>query len=163
MVKQISCVTSGCGNRCKALSRTRLVNIILLVAEIIPDNWHCFSFWHQVFFSMIFLVFAALFSMLLPATHSMCRGMICFSTLIKNQCVWWIAAHAESACTVCVRYLLKLAEFICLLHCKLCDVTVAHMYISNDLLYRAALLQMIMIYVKHIMCAHLLYKRRTWT
>ena len=40
MVKQISCVTSHCGNRCKPLStqNTCLVNIILLVAEIIPDN-----------------------------------------------------------------------------------------------------------------------------
>ena len=28
---------------------TCLVNIILLVAEIIPDNWRRFSFWHQVF------------------------------------------------------------------------------------------------------------------
>ena len=28
--------------------RTCLVNIILLVAEIIPDKWCCFSFWHPV-------------------------------------------------------------------------------------------------------------------
>ena len=28
---------------------TCLVNIILLVAEVIPDNWRCFSFSHQIF------------------------------------------------------------------------------------------------------------------
>ena len=66
MVKQMSCVTSCCGNRCKALltQNTCLVNIILLVADIIPDNWRCFSF-------RDFLLFVAHFSMLLSATHSM--------------------------------------------------------------------------------------------
>ena len=37
--------------------------------------------------------------------------------------------HAESVCTVCVRFLLKLDEFICVLHRRLCDVTIAHAYI----------------------------------
>ena len=48
MVKQISCATSCCGNRYKA-HNTCLVNIIRLVAEIIPDNWRCFYSWYQVF------------------------------------------------------------------------------------------------------------------
>ena len=72
MVKQISCVTSRCGNRCKALSTQNmcLVNIILLVAEIIPDNWRCFSFWHQVFvfaiFSCSLLIFQCCYQRLTP-------------------------------------------------------------------------------------------------
>ena len=60
---------------------TCLVNFILLVAKIIPDNWRCFSFWHQVFFFGDFLLFIAHFSILSPANHSMCRGVICFGTM----------------------------------------------------------------------------------
>ena len=64
-----------------------LVNIIVLAGEIIPDNWRCFSFWHQVFifsFSLSLSLVVAHFSMLLPATHSMCKGVVCFGTLNKN-------------------------------------------------------------------------------
>ena len=72
MVKLISCVTSGCDNWCKALStqNTCLVNIILLVAEIIPDNQRCFSFWHQVFilrdFLLLLLIFQSCYQRLTP-------------------------------------------------------------------------------------------------
>uniref|UniRef100_A0A673BCH8 Vasoactive intestinal peptide receptor 1a n=1 Tax=Sphaeramia orbicularis TaxID=375764 RepID=A0A673BCH8_9TELE len=37
-------------------------------------------------------------SMLLPATYSMCRGVVCFGKLVKNDCDWWIAVH--SVCQV---------------------------------------------------------------
>ena len=79
----ISCVTSLCGNRCKTLltQNTCLVNIILLVAKTIPDNWRCFSFWHQIFVFRDFLLFIDHFSILLPATHSMSRGGVCLGTL----------------------------------------------------------------------------------
>ena len=89
MVKQISCGTSRCGNRCKALSTQNmcLVNIILLVAEIIPDNWRGFSFWQRVFVFGDFVLFVAHFSMLLPATHSMCRGVVCLAHWIRTNVI----------------------------------------------------------------------------
>ena len=86
-----------CGNRCKALSIQNmcLVNIILLVAEIILDNWCCFSVWYQVFVFAIFSV--AHFSVLLPETHSMGMGVVCFGTRNKNYCDWWIAVHVSGS------------------------------------------------------------------
>ena len=79
MVKEISCVTSRCGNRCKALStqNTCLVNIIPLVAEIIPDNWRSFSFWHQVFVFGDFSLVRSCYQRLTP-----CAGA-------------WSASHTE--------------------------------------------------------------------
>ena len=60
----VSCVISHCGNRWKAVptQNTRLVDIILLVTEIIPDNWRCFSFWQQVFIFGGFFLFVAHFA-----------------------------------------------------------------------------------------------------
>ena len=62
MVKQISCVTSDWGKRFKALltKNTCLVNIILLVAKIIPES----SF--SVIFSCLKLIFQCCYQVLTP-------------------------------------------------------------------------------------------------
>ena len=132
MVKQISCVTSRCGNRCKALltQNTCLVNIILLVAEIIPDNWSCFSFWHQVFvfaiFSCSLLIFQCCYQRLTP-----CRGWSASTHWLRTNVIGR-SLCMQSVCQVP----LKLDEFICVLHCRLCDVTIAHTYITPVMLKR---------------------------
>ena len=68
----LRCGTSRCGNTCKALLTQNmfLVNIILLVAEIIPDKWRYFSFWYQVFdfpiFSRSLLIFQCCYQQRTP-------------------------------------------------------------------------------------------------
>ena len=43
-----------------------------------------FFFWHQIFIIGDFLLFIAHYLMLLQATHSMCRDVVCFGTLNNN-------------------------------------------------------------------------------
>ena len=109
MVKLISCVTSCCGNRCKALSThyTCLVNIILMVAEIITDKWLCFTFWHLVF---VFGIFSCSFWIR--------TNVIGGSLRMHNVC------HVP----------LKLDELICLLHRRPCNVTIVYTYIAMAML-----------------------------
>ena len=134
MVKKSSCVTSFCGNRCKALSIQNmcLVNIILLVAEIIPDNWHCFSFWHQVSVFCDFLLFVPHFSyhFTSDSLHVQGCGLLQHNEL---ELTWLVDRCAlQSLHAQCV----KLDEFICLPHRRLCDVTIAHTYIAMVILER---------------------------
>ena len=141
MVKLISCVNSHCGNRCKALStqNTCLVNIILLVAELFPDNWHCFSFWHQVFPSGDFLLFVAHFSMLLDSLHVQGRGLLRHTEL---EPMIGGSLHMQSLHAQCVSGILEI-RWVHLpptsqaLRCDYC----AHIHCDDDAqpIYRAAL------------------------
>ena len=82
--RQLTCtdVTWHCWPRTRVL-----VNIILLVAKIIPDNWCCFCFWHQVFVLCDLLLFVAHFSMLLAATRSMCRSWSASTHWIRTNVI----------------------------------------------------------------------------
>ena len=93
--------------------------------EIISDNWCCFSFWHQVFFFCNFLLFVAF--------------QCCYQQLSPCEGVWSASAHwlrtnviggSLHMHSVCTQVPLKLDEFICLLHRRPCDVTVACKYIT---------------------------------
>ena len=138
MVKKISCVTSLCGNRCKALSTQNscLVNIVLLVAKIIPDNWHCFSFWDQVFVSTIFS-FVAHFSVLLPVTNSMCRGVICFVHWLRTN----VTGGSGGLHALCVSGTLEIrwVHLPSTGQALLCDYC-AHVHCDDDaqMIYRAS-------------------------
>lgn len=54
----------------------RCFSIIVHAAELIPNNWCCLCFWHQV------LIYGVNFPMSLSASPS---------KLIKKDCDWWIA------------------------------------------------------------------------
>ena len=132
MVKLISCVTSHCGNRCKALStqNTCLVNIILLVAEIIPDNWHYFSFWYQVFVCANFSCCCSFFNVVTSDSHVQGRGLLQHTEL---ELMWLVDS---CACRVCMHSVclvpLKLDEFIFLLPCDYWACTL-WLWCSNDI------------------------------
>ena len=102
MVKQISFVTSHGGNRCKTLStqNTCLVNIILLVAEIIPDNWCYFSFWHQVFvltiLSCLLLIFQCCYQPLTPCAGVCSASAHWLTTNVIGGSQWSLHAQCVS-------------------------------------------------------------------
>ena len=137
-------VTSPCGNRCKALStqNTCLVNIILLVAEIITDNWRCFSFWHQVFvflqFSLL-LIFQCCYQQLTPCAGAWSASAHWLRTNMIGGLLRMQSLHAQ-----CVSGTMKLDEFTCLLHGRLWYDCSAHVHCHDDTqtMYRVALMRM---------------------
>ena len=132
MVKQISCVTSLWQQMQHTVDTEHVFGQYHpSLAEIIPDNWRRFSFWHQVFvlaiFSCSLLIFQCCYQRLTPAAGA---GLLLHTDLRTN-------VIGGSLCTHCVCQVpLKLDEFICVLHRRLCDLTIAHMYIVMATLKR---------------------------
>ena len=142
--EQISCVTSCCGNRCKALStqNTCLVNIILLVAEIIPDNWRCFSFWHQVFilrdFLLLLLIFQSCYQRLTPCAGAWSASPHWLRTNVIGGSLCMQSLHAQCVSgTLEIRWV-HLPPTWQALRCNYC----AHIHCNDDaqMRYCAALL-----------------------
>ena len=75
-----------------------VVNIILLAAKIIPDNWRCFCFWHRVFiFGEISLIRCSFFSLVTSdSLHVQGCGLLQHSEL---ELMWLVD---RCPCRVCM-------------------------------------------------------------
>ena len=122
----VGCVLPLDKSQCR--HRTRLVSIILLVI-IIPDNWRCFSIFGIK--SCLLLIFQCCYQRLTPCAGC---GLLRHTDLelmwLVDRCACRVFMHS-----VC-HLPLKLDEFICLLHRRPCDVTIAHTSIKTTMLKR---------------------------